>query len=367
MRRTLLASLGVSLIALLGACQGEPEGPTNPGTEAPADGAAAPSSTPAAATARPETRTFRDWTVTCGNNGDCTAFGAGADANGWLRIFMPAGPDGQPVVDMGMWMSDGSVVPTLTIDSQRFAARLQDGVARLRADRTRAAIDALAMGRSASLSTADGSLDVSVSGVSAALLWIDERQGRLDTVTALIRKGDAPASRVPAAPALPVVTPAPAVAQTGMKEGTALPAAVEAMGNVRECRGETDFSPDFQSSTQQYRLDADTVLWGVPCFMGAYNTGYLYVLTDNAGASPRIVSLPTTGEAMETPINPDYDPATRRLSAFGKGRGIGDCGTVHEWVWTARGFVLARESEMERCFGVTPDLWPLTWDSRTTG
>ena len=367
MRRTLLASLGVSLIALMGACQGEPDGQTAPGAETPAGGSSTPVPTPAAATAQPETRTFRDWTVTCGNNGDCTAFGTAADANGWLRIFVPAGPDGQPVVDMGLWMSDGSVVPTLTIDGQRFAPRLQDDVARLAGDRTRAAIDALASGRKATLTTGEGSLDVSVSGVSAALLWIDERQGRLDTVTALIRKGDAPASRVPAAPALPVVTPAPAVAQTGMKAGTALPDTVEAMGKVQECRGDTGFSPDFQSATQQYRLDADTVLWGVPCFMGAYNTGYLYVLTDSAGASPRIVSLPTTGEAMETPINPDFDPATRRLSAFGKGRGIGDCGTVHEWVWTARGFVLARESEMERCMGVPVELWPQTWNSRTPG
>ncbi|MBO9501032.1 DUF1176 domain-containing protein [Brevundimonas sp. A19_0] len=367
MRRTLLASLGVSLIALLGACQGEPEGQTNAGTEAPADGAAAPSPTPAAATARPETRAFRDWSVVCGNDGTCTAFGGMESGTGWLRIVMPAGPEAVPVVEMGMGMNAEILQRTLTLDGRAYGLDVRDNVARVAAERARALIAALAGARTAAIGTGEDTLEFSVSGVSAALLWIDERQGRLDTVTALIRKGDAPAARVPAAPALPIVTPAPAVAQTGMKEGTALPDAVEAMARVRECRGDTDFSPDFQSSTQQYRLDADTVLWGVPCFMGTYNTGYLYALTDSAGASPRIVSLPTTGEAMETPINPDYDPATRRLSAFGKGRGIGDCGTVHEWVWTARGFVLARESEMERCFGVTPDLWPLTWDSRTPG
>jgi hypothetical protein len=361
MRRTLLASLGVSLIALSGACQGEPEQPTARGVEAPADGAATPSPTPTAARARPETRTFRDWIVTCGNNGDCTAFGTAADDNGWLRLFMPAGPGAEPVVHVGMWMSDGSVMPTLTVDGQRFASRIEDGLARIPADRTRAVIDALADGRKATLMTGEGSLDLSVSGVSAALLWIDERQGRLDTVTALIRKGDAPASTVPAAPTLPVVTPAPAMAQAGAD--SPLPAAVEALPRVQECRADT--VPGYRQTVDSYRLDADTRLWGVPCFTGAYNVGYLYVLTDNAGAAPRIVSLPTTGEAMETPINPDYDPATRRLSAFGKGRGIGDCGTVHEWVWTADGFVLARERVMDRCLGIPAELWPLTWDSRT--
>ncbi|MBU2168837.1 MAG: DUF1176 domain-containing protein [Alphaproteobacteria bacterium] len=364
MRRIPIASLGLSVIALLGACQGEVDGPDSPETGAPPGGWAEAQAMPDMATVRPETKTFRDWTVTCGNNGDCTAFGTVAEANGWLRIFMPAGADAQPVVDIGMWMSDGSVVPTLTIDGQRFTTRIEDDVARLPSNRTRAAIDALASGRTASLATAEGSLDVSVSGVSAALLWIDERQGRLDTVTALIRKGEAPATTVPAAPALPVVAAAPAVAQTGMKEGSALPDAVKALDTVRACHADTDFSPDFQSATQHYRLAADTVLWGVPCFMGAYNTGYLYVLTDNAGASPRIVSLPTTGEAIETPINPDYDPATRRLEAFGKGRGLGDCGTLHQWIWTGRAFVLEHERVMEACMGVTADLWPVIWDTR---
>lgn len=358
MRRIPLVLLTLGLTSGLAACQSE-AGQTAGGATAPDSPAA--SADPA--TAVPESRTFSDWTVTCGNNGDCTAFGSVADDNGWLRLFMPAGPGAEPVVHVGMWMSDGSVVPTLTIDGQPFASRIEDDLARIPADRTRAVIDALAEGRAAELGTADGSLAVSVSGISAALLWIDERQGRLDTVTALIRKGDAPASTVPAAPALPEVAAAPAVAQTGLT-ATQLPDAVEDLDPVRTCRTDTDFNPDFQYDIQQYRLAADTVLWGVPCFMGAYNTGYLYVLTDNAGASPRIVSLPTTGEAMETPINPEYDPATRRLEAFGKGRGLGDCGTVHQWIWTGREFVLEHERVMDACMGVTADLWPVTWDSR---
>ena len=358
MRRALLSALALTLAA----CGNEPERESPP----PAETVTPPSSSPAKASSRAqsETRTFRDWTVTCGNNGDCTAFGPVADDNGWLRLFMPAGPGAEPVVHVGLWMSDGSVMPPLTVAGQRFASRIEDGLARIPADRTRAVIDALAGGRAATLGTADGVQDVSVSGASAALLWIDERQGRLDTVTALIRKGEAPASPVPAAPTLPVVTPAPAVAQTGLT-ATQLPDAVEDLARVRTCRTDTDFNPDFQYDIQQYRLAADTVLWGVPCFMGAYNTGYLYVLTDNAGASPRILSLPTTREASETPINPDYDPATRQLEAFGKGRGLGDCGTLHQWIWTGREFVLARERVMDRCMGIPAELWPLTWDSRT--
>ncbi|HAJ04564.1 MAG TPA: hypothetical protein DCL55_15265, partial [Brevundimonas sp.] len=172
MRRIPLVLLTLGLTSGLAACQSE-AGQT-------AGDATAPDSPAASAdpvTAVPESRTFRDWTVTCGNNGDCTAYGSVADDNGWLRLFMPAGPGAEPVVHVGMWMSDGSVVPTLTIDGQPFASRIEDDLARIPADRTRAVIDALAEGRAAELGTADGSLAVSVSGISAALLWIDERQG----------------------------------------------------------------------------------------------------------------------------------------------------------------------------------------------
>lgn len=362
MRRMLLVTACLTLATPIAACQGDAD--TVAGADATDAAPAGASSSSISPAAQSESRTFRDWTVTCGNNGDCAAFGKAESGSGWLRIFMPAGPQATAVVDLGMWMSEGSVQPTLTIDGRAYASRRTDDAARIPANQARAVIDALVGGRVAVLGADEGSLPLSVSGVSAALLWIDERQGRLDTVTALIRKGVAPASTVPDAPALPRVTPASAVAQTGVEDGTRLPDAVEALGKVRECRTDTDFSPDFQYATQQHRLAADTLLWGVPCFMGAYNTGYLYVLTDNAGASPRIISLPTTDAAMETPINPAYDPATRRLEAFGKGRGLGDCGTHHQWIWTGSAFVLEQERVMSECTGVPVPLWPVTWASQ---
>ncbi|MFW2342368.1 DUF1176 domain-containing protein [Brevundimonas sp.] len=360
MRRIPLVLLTLGLVSGLAACQDE-AGQTVEETKAPG---APPAASAEPATVSPESRTFRDWTVVCGNDGTCTAFGGVESGTGWLRIVMPAGPEAVPVVELGMGMDAETLQRTLTLDGRAYGLDVRDNVARVAGERARALIAALAGARTAAIGTGDDTLEFSVSGISASLLWIDERQGRLGTVTALIREGDAPAPTVPAAPALPMVAAAPAVAQTGMKNGTQLPDAVEDLARVRDCRVDTDFSPDFQYATQQHRLGADTVLWGVPCFRGAYNTGYLYVLTDNGGASPRIVSLPTTGEAIKTPINPDYDPATRRLEAFGKGRGLGDCGTIHQWIWTGREFVLEHERLMEACMGVTADLWPVTWATR---
>jgi len=48
---------------------------------------------------------------------------------------------------------------------------------------------------------------ISLVGAKAALLWVDERQRRLDTVTALASRGGKSAKVVPAPPALPAIVP----------------------------------------------------------------------------------------------------------------------------------------------------------------
>jgi hypothetical protein len=63
-------------------------------------------------------------------------------------------------------------------------------------------------------------------------------------------------------------------------------------------------------------------------------------------------------------VNGAYDPKTRTLSAFAKGRGIGDCGSAQTWAWTGDRFVLTQESTMGECAGVPSDLWPVAWRTR---
>jgi hypothetical protein len=64
-------------------------------------------------------------------------------------------------------------------------------------------------------------------------------------------------------------------------------------------------------------------------------------------------------------VNGQYDPGSRTLSAFAKGRGIGDCGVSQTWVWTGDRFTLGGESVMGDCAGVPSDYWPMTWRSRS--
>ncbi|WP_297799299.1 DUF1176 domain-containing protein, partial [uncultured Brevundimonas sp.] len=83
----------------------------------------------------------------------------------------------------------------------------------------------------------------------------------------------------------------------------------------------------------------------------------------NDGSNARLVSFPTTGQAVTQLINSNYDPKSRTLRAFGKGRGIGDCGEAAEWVWTGRSFSLLSEVTMTDCLGIHWTQWPSTYSA----
>lgn len=322
---------------------------------------------------RPETRKFRDWLAVCDNGNACAAFGPAAEGQaGWVRISLNPGPAAQPEIMAGFWGDQDTAADgpfTLTVDGRAFAtsptAEGDDtqAYAGMIRDKARPIVDALASGRRLTLSKGEQHVSASLSGAAAALLWIDERQGRLGTTAALVRRGKKPAVSVAAPPTLPVITPASAVAQTGLPR-TVLPAAFEARPDVQQCRADTAFSPTFQTQITVDRLSPDRELWGVPCFAGAYNFSLRYFVTGPNGADPQPIAFPTSREPTDEVVNGEYDPASRTLTGFDKGRGVGDCGIASTWVWAGRDFVLQSESEMRECWGVPADLWPTTWRSR---
>jgi hypothetical protein len=344
--------------------------------------AAAPAAGPAAGVqnaarapaAQSESREFRDWRATCDNTNDCVAFGPASDGTGWVRVGSAPGANGARTVTVGFWPATGDGLTgsiTLTLDGRRHVAAPIAGdhdplgAAEVRAADAAAVASALATGQTLTLAGAGETIEMSLSGASAAMLWIDERQGRLDTPTALVRKGTRPAASVPGAALAPQVIPARAIAQTGFGDtGQTLPPPLEAVAAVKACRaevGETAVGDQIMSA----RLNASTELWAVPCFAGAYNIGHEWYLTGPDGRNPRAVRLTSaTGETDAATINGGYDPANRTITAFSKGRGIGDCGTASTWTWTGSAFVLSAESSMGECWGVPADFWPTTWRTR---
>jgi hypothetical protein len=333
----------------------------------------------------PESREFRDWRAACDNGNRCVAWG-GSDS-GWIRIAIDAGPEAVAVVSAGSWsLGDVGKAPdslSLRIDGRDYALRPgpRDAAnAQASAERTGQILAALPAARTLALASGAQTADLPASGVSAALLWIDERQGRLGTTTALLRRGDRPASAVPAGPALPRVTPAPAMSQAGFEGGAnpmeddprplTVPAGIEGLKAVKACRAEGN--DDLNKAVLAARLDGSTVLWGIPCGSGAYNATYVLYLARPDGSGVRPAPLPertprTEGDiGGEGPwlVNPIYDPQRQTLTVFPRGRGLGDCGTITTWTWTAQGFVLSQERSMGDCWGMSSDLWPTLWRTR---
>lgn len=327
------------------------------------------------------TRTFGDWTAVCDNGNDCWAYATARNFDsGWIILKYPAGPSAQVEVMVGDW-SDTPGPLSLSVDGQAINATSQvsdgrDGAMIEQFDDLPDFIARLGRGKAMGIDSADpdNAPFISLQGAAAAFLWIDERQGRLGTTTALIRRGERPASSVPKAPELPIVRAAPAVSQAGLSDQPTLPAGLEALDEVKACRADMDWgnASNPQIDDGVARLSADTLLWSVLCFRGAYNEGHRFFLTGNEGQNPRPVFLRSTEQQGEDVgvaddfilINAGYDAESRTISSFSKGRGLGDCGAAYVWTWTGRDFALTKEQVMVNCAGMWPDLWPTTWRSR---
>ncbi|MEN5145064.1 DUF1176 domain-containing protein [Brevundimonas diminuta] len=359
------ASVALLPLALI-ACKGGDDATAKeaPAAAAPADAAVAPV-VKVAANPASVTREFRDWTATCDNTNHCAAFGPGANQMGFVMVSLAPGPDARPVVHMGGWgLEDGEGSVYAEIDGHRHAGENtkmdEEGDVIAFARPSAQLIHDLGNGAAMSIRRGDKQMKVSLGGAAAAFLWIDERQGRLDTTTALIRRGDRPASSVPAAPAAPRVTVAAAVSQDGLRQDDLSPSML-AHPKVMECLATSRKGERFEPDVVVSRLASDKLLWSVPCGEGAYNFTQVYFITPADGTAPQPVSFPMATGSNDELVNSRYDPKTRTLFAFGRGRGIGDCGRMGTWAWTGERFALLNEKSMPSCTAVPQDLWPTTW------
>ena len=111
-----------------------------------------------------------------------------------------------------------------------------------------------------------------MSGAVVSLLWIDEQQKRLGTVTALIRKGDKPASAVPRQPKAAVIVAAkPATGTPPLKHAPAL------IAKGRALCGEED---EGSKLTESWPLGNNQFLHAFSCpdSSGAYNYRYGFLV-----------------------------------------------------------------------------------------
>ena len=333
-----------------------------------------------------EQKDFRDWNVSCDNLRDCNAYGLDASLSGatYLRIERGGAPFAPAKITLALDANDG-VTFTLKFNDSSLPGLPENAISGTKSeeDERRRVV----LTDTASAETLIGSIrraekiiitrqdppdakeksdplvsEISMTGAVAALLWVDEQQKRLDTVTALIRKGDKPASAVPPQPKPTViVAPKPATGKPPSK------AAPELIKKGRALCGEED---EGSKLTETWPLGNNRFLYAFSCpdSSGAYNYHYGFlVATGGNPATARAVKFewPIKVGSIETDpgyeviaVNPTFDAKTMTISTSGKGRAMGDCGTTEDWVWDGKTFRLALLKMMGQCRAVPLLDWP---------
>ena len=323
--------------------------------------------------ATPEPKSFRDWMAGCDNVKTCTALSLpveGADPIAYLRLERAAGPEGAASLQLklrGDWKTPPRTVQ-LKLDGAAFPAGGKPLPVSADADLatlTFSAADMAALIESArkatklTVTTSGLTGSISLAGSVAAMLWIDEQQGRLGTTTALIRKG--PNTAVPPAPALPVVAAVPAPPMLDVKTGKQQAASLRAELK----KSDPDSCEDDAVLVEQdeaWALGNKRVLVALACSRGAYNlSSSFYIMPENEPAKATPLSFAGGGNDL---TNASFDPRTGHLAFFDKGRGIGDCGATGGYAWTGSAFVQTEFSQMGECRGISSEDWITVYRSK---
>jgi hypothetical protein len=317
--------------------------------------------------------TYKDWIVGCDNVRTCQA-----------NVLDPVDGDGD---FMGLVLTrDGApkaptvlhiFLPGEASAGSRYSLRV-DGktIAAFAAGKglgydlalTRPILAALANGTKLDLFDAKGANvgASSLAGLAAALLYIDERQARVGTAGALKAVGGKPYTAVSAPPLAPLVTVPPASPKPPRRITVA-----QATRLIGEDAAVCEYATH-KVEPISHRLDAGhtLVLVDFPCGNGAYNyfTG-VYVLDEKG--PPRAAQFdvppgmgePSTDSTGEL-TNGDWDPKTRTLGSYEKGRGLGDCGSTETYAWDGHRFRLTEQALMGECRGSTDYI--RVWTARTS-
>jgi hypothetical protein len=311
-----------------------------------------------AATGTGELKTFKDWTVGCDNGRACQGVGQySAENMDLISVSIARGAGAMDAPKIWFRLQDSPAID-LAADGKRLGVSFVNDEENqtVAAGSAARVIDAFRTAGKIELIGAGGKTlgQLSSLGASAAMLYMDEQQRRIDTVTALVRKGAKPASAVPRPPALPTVRRA--------RLSGSIRKLTEAQ--VRKIQQENaDCTDDNLTDKVEYaRLDAHTTLAIVNavCASGAYNYYSIPMLVRDNGK--RELAKFEGREADDLVMNMSWKPKERLLDSYFKGRGIGDCGGGSGWAWDGARFHLVRSRMMDECLGATE--WITTFRAR---
>lgn len=337
------------------------------------------------ATAAP--MTFGDWSVICDNLRHCEAVGymiaspgeEGDQGNAGLLIRRDAGPGAVPQMNLSVRPPEGAPYPErfhvragkVSIDTDAHADRISPALA---ARLLPALLDVSAV----EVSGPGFAIKVPLHGLKAALLKIDDLQGRVGSESALIRKGERPESAVPPPPASPAVRLAvlPADHQGDAARFEQLQASLAKSRPGGDACWEPAGTAAASAGDSAMRLSDRTllVLHQAPS-SSPYNFDWCaWIVQDHAPWKTNEVVF-----ADRPPGEPDVNfggevtvssrevsgGSVAILSANWYGSSQRDCGSYAEWAWTGSAFALIHFSATDVCIGLPGGLPIRRWHRNT--
>ena len=333
--------------------------------------------------APPISREFREWVLVCDNTRICVARYAFTKDSfavpGLLSLIRQPGPEGR--LRLTLMARDEEKAPSpgdLMLDGRLLGAfpwkfveqKGQNGKAILEGEPARQFVQAIKDAQVLSLAGKAAEPIVPLDGMKAALLAMDEAQGRVDTKTALVRVGSRPVSDAPAAPSIPVVYARPA--RVPLQNPAAFAASVHAA--MKDVLDTHECDLDLKRYDRAFALNDTTAFVVLGCSIGAYNKSVLgFLAPRNAPKRARLLLLPAEPGLKRGNVTVaqtglldwgDWDPKTATLLETAKGRGLADCGSRSSWTFDGKAFQLTRYDNLDRCSGGPEGDWPTLYRTR---
>lgn len=196
-------------------------------------------------------------------------------------------------------------------------------------------------------------ISVSLIGLLRSLDWIDGRQNRQGTTSAIVDPGDEVPEDAPHAD--PIITPV-----------TLSPAVLQAWDASQAC---STIDPAIFASLDavSMKVDNNSTLYLLPCGTpSAYNPAYVAIQMMDGGRARMLNMAQMTDSgpiAIGIVYNAKWNPKEKELTSLFKGSGLGECGKWNRWKWSASSFVLLEEASRPTCDGeeITVGDWEATW------
>ena len=294
-----------------------------------------------------------DWEIACDNTRTCRTAGyypQDEELKVSVLLSRAAGP-GTPVLGelkIGQYGDDPVVdkLPpefdlSMQINGKEVATiRVKNRHAHLPAAVVTALLQTLVHSSRITFVHGDNRWNLSDRGAAAALLKMDEFQGRMGTPGALVRSGKKsersvrPAVAIPRVKAPRLPPPQPGDDTFTTRHGSALLAALRGSSDCSALSESRSRTPHIEAT----RLSNTQMLVSTLCWLGAYNASTASWIVETAPPfQPRLLNDQAS------------DVSAGSMSARQKGRGLGDCWSFEDWIWNGEALAHTHSSTTGMC------------------